>query len=164
MASAARHKNRGRNRVWTVLAGLHAAFWFAMTVALVAMAFSQSTDEPGFLLIVPVFLGIGIASARFARRAAGAGVSVSQAEVIVDGPWRTRRLRTSTVESFEAGLQPSNFGNPVPGILVQRVDGSPVSVWSLASEGLVWNSQRNAQRWDRTAAQLNEELRHAKGT
>jgi hypothetical protein len=109
-----------------------------------------------------LLFAMAVLTVRLAYGWARAGLLVADDEIVVRGPWRERRIARSWAERFDAGLQRTTVGNPTPGILLRVGDGSAVNVAALATESMVWSSERKVARWTATAAALNELLPKAR--
>ncbi len=109
-----------------------------------------------------LLFAMAVLTARLAYGWARAGLMVGDHEIVVRGPWRERRVARSWAERFDAGLQRTTAGNPTPGIVLRLGDGSAVNVAALATESMVWSSERKVARWTATAAALNELLPKAR--
>jgi hypothetical protein len=91
-----------------------------------------------------------------------AGVLITDTEVVVRGPWMTRRFTIAAVDRFEAKPQEEmKGGNPTAGVVLVLRDGRRFDVWALAKEGLVWNTEKIVSGWAPTADALNGLVRGA---
>jgi hypothetical protein len=103
------------------------------------------------IFIVPALAVLKVAVGCFR-----AGVLVTESEVIVRGPWTTRRFALDEVDHFEAKLQEELEGsNPTGGVVLTLRDGRRFDVWTLAKESFAWNNEAVAERWHPTSAALN---------
>jgi hypothetical protein len=131
--------------------------WLVVMLAAVIGEFARGPAAVWLPLGV-LLLAMAVLSVRLAYGWAWAGLLVGADEIVVRGPWRTRRIARPWAERFDAGLQRTSVGNPTPGILLRLGDGSTVNVAALATESMVWSSERKVARWTATAAALNELL------
>jgi hypothetical protein len=113
----------------------------------------------GAVVLGTIFGSFTLGSAAYARGVARAGLMVTRHDVVIRNPWRTRRIPISNALRFSAGTQPAYLGNPTPGVLLERKDGRPVPVWTLAREGLVWNTRQGTQAWIGVAENLTDLLK-----
>jgi hypothetical protein len=147
--------NRDRNRsfaaVWGLIAGASAivgGLYFATDV--------RNGHIGAGLVVLAVFGGLTLGPARYAFGCARAGLLIDRGTVVIRNPGRTRELPLSDVHRFVAGRQPNLFGNPTPGVIVEVEGGRAHPVWTLAREGLVWNTSRNVAGWADVTDSLNE--------
>ena len=132
------------------------AFFLLM---LAAVASELLADVSALWLCLAAFLvAMAALTARLMVGWARAGLLLGDHEVVVRGPWATRRISRQWVERFEAGLQHTPVGNPTPGVVLRLGDGSAVNVAALATESMVWSSAAKVGRWEATAIALNELL------
>lgn len=146
-----------RNVGFAAVYGLLAAGFLVMLVAL-AGELRHEGGEAWLLVIALLLAGMAVLCARLTRGWARSGLMLGEHEVVVRGPWVTRRIARSWIERFEAGLQRTPVGNPTPGVVIRLGDGSAVNVSALATESFVWSSEGKVARWEATAAALNELL------
>jgi hypothetical protein len=145
-----------RNASFGTTAAAAALFAGAMTVISVVVAVLDA--QPMSLAFLPLYGPAAYALGRVALGCFRAGVLIEDDVVVVRNPWRERRFPVAEVARFVAGEQPSGYGNPTPGVVLVLRDGSHVSIWSLAAEGLAWNNDRNAARWRGVADGLTAAL------
>jgi hypothetical protein len=149
-----------RNIGFAVAYALVAALFLVMFAA---VAGELSVDGGGTWMWVAAFLcAMSALTIRLMVGWARAGLLVGEHEVVVRGPWATRRIARNWVEHFEAGLQHTPVGNPTPGVVLRLGDGSAVNVAALATESMVWSSGGKVARWEATATALNELLTKAR--
>ncbi len=115
----------------------------------------------GGLLVLAVFGILSLGAAWYAFGCARAGLLVADGMVVIRKPAKKREIPISDVLRFTAAQQPSGYGNPTPGVMLELHSGRAYPVWTLAREGLVWNSSRNVTGWVAVADSLNELLRPA---
>jgi hypothetical protein len=137
--------------------------WFAVMLLYVAGRLGTEGVEGVVWLGTASFLfAMASLTARLMIGWARAGLLFRDDLVVVRGPWTTRRLSRAWVERFEAGMQHTALGNPTPGVVISLGDGSAVNVAALATESMVWSSERKVGRWEATALALNELLTKAR--
>ena len=144
--------------MWSRNVGFAAGYAFVLAAFLLMLvvAVSEYASGGGGWLVLAGFIALmAVLSARLLVGWARAGLMVTADEVVVRGPWVTRRIARSWVDRFEAGLQHTAAGNPTPGVVLRLGDGSAVNVAALATEAMVWSSARKVPRWEATAAELN---------
>jgi hypothetical protein len=130
-----------------------AALLALLTVMLLAVASRLGTggvEGVVWLATASFLFAMASLTARLMIGWARAGLLLRDHVVIVRGPWTTRRLTRARIERFEAGMQRTLVGNPIPGVVIRLGDGSAVNVAALASESMV------------TVAALNELLTKAR--
>jgi hypothetical protein len=115
----------------------------------------------GGLLLLAVFGILSLGEAWYAFGCASAGLLVADDVVVIRNPAKKREVPISDVLRFTAGQQPSGYGNPTPGVMLELHGGRAYPVWTLAREGFVWNSSGNVAAWVAAADSLNELLRPA---
>jgi len=151
-------RNSRRNAGFAVVAGALGVSWIALAAAVAVLPLIGETDEPSMVLLSPLFAAGGYLALRWAHGAWSAQVTVTPDEVVIRGPWRTQSYPLRSVVGFTNGLQTLGSMHPTPGVLLERLDGSPVPIWTLASEGFVWSENRNVERWRTTVDALNAAL------
>jgi hypothetical protein len=152
--------NTGRSRFWAALWGLQAVWVFALAavlaVAPVVAPWGDGADVVLGLACALVAVAAGAAVLGYARGCLQAGLRIDADGVHVANPGGRRSVPLAAVRRFTAGRQPSRAGHhPTPGILVELTDGSTISVWALARDGLATNGERKADAWHPTADRLN---------
>jgi hypothetical protein len=115
----------------------------------------------GGLLVLAVLGTLSLGEVWYAFGCANAGLLVADSMVVIKNPAKKREIPISDVLRFTAGQQPSGYGNPTPGVMLELHGGRAYPVWTLAREGFVWNSSRNVAGWVAVADSLNELLRPA---
>ena len=128
---------------------------FALLLLAMAGEWGSGPVRPG---LAACLLGMTALTVRLMVGWARAGLMLADHEVVVRGPWATRRIARVWADRFEAGLQHTAVGNPTPGVVLRVGDGSAVNVAALATESMVWSSAGKVARWEATAAALNELL------
>ena len=146
-----------RNLGFAAVYGLLVTWFLAMLVA-VAGELGEDGGEIWLILIALFVAGMAALCFRLMIGWSRTGLLLGDHEVVVRGPWATRRIARSWVERVEAGLQRTPLGNPTPGVVLRLGDGSAVNVAALATESWVWSSDGKVARWEATAAALNELL------
>jgi hypothetical protein len=150
-------RNTRRNRAFAALCGTLAFISLATGIAFALLPVLGGTDEPLMALWAPVHLAGAWALIRAARGSWFSELLLFTGQVVVRGPWRTQRIPLADVAGFTHGMPHGS-----PGVLLNLVDGPHVAIWTLASDGFIWNNERNAKRWARMAETLNallEDLR-----
>ncbi len=138
-----------------------ATYWGLLSVALAAAAAAflvsdlRNGKTGGGLFVLGLFGALPLARARHAFGCARAGLLITAEEVLIRNPWRSYDLPFASIRGFAARTQAARLGNPTPGVVLELQDGTACSVWTLAREGLVWNTPRNVRRWDEVARELN---------
>jgi hypothetical protein len=100
-----------------------AVLWLLVAIAVVVAPVLFKTDEPGMVLLAPMPLAGAWFASRWARGAWAAEVTILPEEVVVRGPWKTRRFPLADAQEFAPGLQPFGQMNPTPGVLLKLTDG-----------------------------------------
>jgi len=155
-------RNRSRNRLFAVLWGALATVTSVVLIVFLVRAI-RNDQLTGVFVILGVFGSLVMYAGWYAYGSARAGVMVTQREVVIRNPFSSRVIPLSDVAEFAHGLQRTqgleglfNTGrNPTPGILVKTNQGRSYPVWTLAREGLVWNSAANEVSWAGVAESLN---------
>lgn len=143
-----------RNVGFAVFMGALGVGWIALAAAVAVLPLIGATDEPSMVLLSPLFAAGGYVALRWAHGAWSAQVTVTPDGVVIRGPWRTQSYPLHSVVGFTAGLQTLGAINPIPQVFLERLDGSPVPIWTLASE-FVWS---DVERWRTTVDALNAAL------
>jgi hypothetical protein len=154
-------RNRWRNGAFAFIWGLLAVGMAIAGAALLVIGIGSGKIGGG-LVVFALFLILALFAARWAYGCANAGLLVTDDTVVIRNPWKKREVSVPEVLRFTAALQPAQYGNPTPGIVLELKAGRACSVWTLANEGFVWNSARNVTEWLATAEALNE-LVHSAG-
>ncbi len=150
-----------RTRGFALLWAAQAAFWCALGAVVLTIGLSRPTSSGAGEVAIGLGIGLaalalGLALLRYALGCLRAGLRIDGDHVLIVNPLTRRRVPLAEVRGFRAGAQPAAVGNPTPGVSVELADGSAVRVWALAREGLVWNTERDAERWSATASELDE--------
>jgi Bacterial PH domain len=153
-------RSERRNRAFALAWGAMAAFW-AFIAALLVTAIGGSDEAAALLLFAALFGAAAVAMAKAARGCAQAGLRIGADDVTVRNPWRTLSFPAGAVRGFRGGGLQRLAANPTPGVVMDLNDGSWVPVWTLGSDGFVWNARRRIEEWDRRAQALNDALREA---
>jgi hypothetical protein len=158
-------RRNGRGRVFGAVAAAVNGLFYA---AIVVLALSAAESPREFLFGVGMgallFGWIIWLSFRTSIRILRAGVRIGGDEIVVLGPVRTWRVPVQDAVRFLPGHQPSGFAGEVlrstHGVLLERSQGRPVSVWALHS--VHWTGEagtrEGAERWQPVADWMNELL------
>jgi hypothetical protein len=132
----------------------------AWLLVMLAAALSELANRGGNIWVglTVVLAGLAALAVRLLVGWARAGLLVTTDEVVVRGPWATRRIALTFADRFEAGLQHTAVGNPTPGVVLRLRDGSAVNVAALATESMVWSCASKVDRWEPVAKRLNDLL------
>ncbi len=74
----------------------------------------------------------------FGWQIARAGLWIGPDGLVIRGPLRKWKVQPSEAVRFAPGVQ-RGAGNGTPCPILERVDGTPVGVWALGREGLIWS-------------------------
>jgi hypothetical protein len=151
-------RRSGRNLGFGIAWAAMAVAWLAVGVLILGLSDVSFGNRLG---AAAIFIVPAVGVLKVALGCIRAGVLVTDSEVIVRGPWTTRRFALNEVDHFEAKLQEELEGsNSTGGVVVILRDGRRFSVWALAKESFAWNNEAVAERWHPTSAALNR-LVHA---
>ena len=150
-------QNRRRNRSFAVIWGLLST-GVLVTLAVFLVLAIRNRQVLGAFVILGALGPLVLYAGWYARGSVRAGLMITDETVAIRNPFRTREVAIADVVRFTAGGQPGQYGNPTPGVLLEVRAGRSYPVWTLAREGLVWNSAANVASWDGIAESLNNLL------
>jgi len=152
-------RRRRRNVSFGIGYGAMAVASLGLGIAILTVSNVSAANR---IVAAAVVIVPALAVLRVAVGCLRAGVLVTDTDVIVRGPWTTRRIALRDVDRFEAKPQEELRGsNPTGGVVLICRDGRRFSVWALAKESFAWNTEAVAERWHPTSAALNWLVRSA---
>lgn len=148
-------RDRVRVRLWAAAALALASFWVVMFVRNLQSPGPWLAHHPGERLsIAAFFLAIAAALGYVAFRVLRSGIRVSREQVVVRGPFWTRRLATQDVRGAAPGVQ-AGIGNGTPCPVLALADGRSAGVWALGRDGLIHSKERMLESLAPVCAELD---------
>ena len=145
--------------------GTSAAAIAALCVAslIVAAAALVVHKSPAYFLVLVAALPLEYVLCRLTVNIWHAGLTITNAEIVIAGATRTHRVPIDEAERFEPGVADTGR-NGTPMIVLHRRGGEPIGISTFSRQGFVWNFAKLVRSLQPQANELNRVLAVARAS